>query len=177
MIILAGWWSKEIHVVVLPTVDEFLGIDIACINYMLVWQQIMSSQSFINVGNSLIIGLRGRGSFDMCDHVWWVVIAGLCQMHLLANPLSLSLLCKKSFGIIGRVDQCSGSGSIREIAPVEFCILPIKIFDPDASQRLDHRNLTQKDWSGIRRKSIKELRPSFSDDAGFKHIFFSFLQA
>src|SRR6266550_2527235 len=87
-------------------------------------------------------------------------------MHLIANRLSLSLLCKKSFGIIGRVDQCSSSRSIGEITPVQFCILPIKILDPDASQRLDRRNLTQKDWSGIRKKSIKQFHPIFSDDDG-----------
>src|ERR1700704_3116166 len=126
MIILSGW-SKEIHVVVLLTVDEFLGIDIACIHHMFVRQQIMSSQGFMNVGNSFIIGLRGRGGFYMRDHRGGGVIASLFQMHLIANPLSLSLLCKKSFGIIGRVDQCSRCWSIREIAPGELCILPIKI--------------------------------------------------
>jgi hypothetical protein len=37
---------------------------------MLVRQQIVSSQGFMNVGNSLVIGLRGRGSFYMRDQVW-----------------------------------------------------------------------------------------------------------
>src|SRR6266487_7191064 len=120
----------------------------------------------MNVGNSLIICLRGRGGFDMRDHVWRVVIARLCQMHFIANPTSLSLLRKEGFGVIRRVDQCSRCRSIGEIAPVQFSFLPIKILNPDPSQRLDRRNLTQPDGSSIRVKSIQQFRPIFSDDDG-----------
>src|SRR5579875_1300484 len=108
----------------------------------------------MNAGNSLIICLRSGGGFDMGDQMWRVIIASFGQMHFVTHPLSLPLLGKKGFWIIGRVDQCPGSWSIGEIAPVQVSFLPIKILDPDASQRLDCRNLTQPDGSPLSIKSI-----------------------
>src|SRR5260370_11204806 len=50
-------WSKEIHVVVLPTVDQFLGIDIACIHHMLVRSEEHTSelQSHLNLVCRLLL--------------------------------------------------------------------------------------------------------------------------
>ena len=59
---------------------------LARVHHMRVRQQIMSSQSFMNGGNSLIVGLRSRGGFYMGDDVWRIVIAGLCHMHGCLQP-------------------------------------------------------------------------------------------
>jgi hypothetical protein len=132
MVILSGW-SKEIHIIVLPTVDKRLGSDIARIHHMLLRQHIVKSQSCMNVRKSLIIRLRGWAGFDMGDHVRKVIITRLGEMHFVAHPLHLSLLDEKGFRIIRRIDQCSGGWSIGEIAPTQLSFLPLKILDPDTS--------------------------------------------
>src|SRR6266571_8890048 len=102
-----------------------------------------------------------------------VIITRFGQMHFVAGPKGLSLLRKKSFRIIRRVDQDSRCRSIGEIAPMQFSFLPIKVLHPDASQRLDGRDLPQPKGRSVGVKSIKQLRPIFPDDngIGFTRLF------
>ncbi len=118
----------------------------------------MGRQGFMDARNGFIIGLRGRGGFNMGNQVWSVVITRFRHMHFVANPTGFPLLRIQCFRIIRRVDQCSSRWSIGEITPAQFSLFPIKILHPDSSQCLDRRNLAQPGRSGIGIDSTQQPR-------------------
>ena len=78
--------ANQIDTIVLLTAVQQLGIDIACIDQMLVGQQFLLLESFMDAGGSCIVGDKGRGRFDMGDQMRAVLLSGFRQMHLKPHP-------------------------------------------------------------------------------------------
>ena len=130
--------ANQIDAIILLTAVQQLGIDIARIDDMLLGQQFLLLEPFMNAGRSRIVGDRSGGRFDMGDQVRAVFLTGFRQMNLKSHPTGGALLAVVSIEIIGRTDiQASGRDILRG-TPAQLAFAPLIVLDPHAPQNL-HR--------------------------------------
>jgi len=97
-------------------------------------------------GHGLIGGGSSSGS-HMRDEMRGIFLTGFGEMHFIARPARLALFAIAGFVIIGRVDELVAWRQILIAAPAQLALDPDVVLQPDASQDLDGRDLTQKGGS------------------------------
>lgn len=78
--------TNQVHFIAHLCLEEIYTRDIACINEMLLWEQILLSQVVMNAGENALIADGSRSGFDMGNEVWSIFIAGLREMHFVPHP-------------------------------------------------------------------------------------------
>ena len=91
------------------TVYQQPCVRIPRIHEMLSRQKALRGEVLMNDHWGIKIGGRGGGGQDMRDQVGVVIVAGLSQMHLVAQPIGCAL------GAIARLDIVGGSLSVRPL--------------------------------------------------------------
>jgi hypothetical protein len=92
--------SKQIDANILRTAVQHLGIDIACIDELLLWPEIF----LLYGGRARVVRDESPGRVDRGDHVWAVLLTGVRQLHLEPDPPGGALLAGMGIEIGGRAD-------------------------------------------------------------------------
>ena len=129
--------------VVVLTVDEHLGIDVAPIQQMCCRQQVFLREGAMHRLCHLFILRGGRGRDPMCDQMRPISITGFGDMRFVSEPCGLPFLTPTGFRIIGGMHHVLGGGHGVGVAPVHLVIVDIILLDPHASQDCHRRMLPQ----------------------------------
>src|SRR5262245_4085808 len=96
--------SDQLYLLLLA-VDQRLGIDVTAIDIVLTWQQIARRQVCLNGWqHGMVVDTGGRGR-HLRDQVGRVILAGLGQMHGVANPPGVALGFVARLNVIGRAND------------------------------------------------------------------------
>ena len=75
------------------------------------------------------------------------LIAGLTQMHLVADPGRTALAGIVGIGVIGRTDEpCRRRDAIPLGTPEHMVVRQIELLDPNLTQHLSSRQMTEPLW-------------------------------
>src|SRR5947209_860278 len=95
--------SNESHVMFSLTAYQQIGVHIPGINQMVIWKQGFFCKGSVNRCGHFAIWNGGNRRFYIRDHMDLVLLAGFCQMNLVARPSRCSLVARVSFWIVGRI--------------------------------------------------------------------------
>ena len=84
----------------------------------------------MNWGESLLVVDGSRGGLDMGDQLWGVFVAGLGEMHFIADPQRRAFLSITSIKVIGRIDQL-GCWQCRFNSPLPALVERLKLLLED----------------------------------------------
>ena len=89
--VLQRYGAEQLHVVFGPARHDGIGIHIATIYYMHAGQTVLGRQRRMNRFSHAPVRRSGSSRFGMHNQVRSIVIAGLGQMRLVANPAMVAL--------------------------------------------------------------------------------------
>ena len=92
--------TNQINAIVLLTAVQYLSINLARIDEMLLGQQVFLLESFMDSSGSGIVGDWGCGRFDVSDEMGTVFLAGFREVDLEADPTGGALLAAMGLQII-----------------------------------------------------------------------------
>jgi hypothetical protein len=120
------------------TPDKIGARDISGIDEMVPWEELLFGQPGVDHGENPLITDGSLGRLDMGDQLRSLFIAGLGEMHLIADPQGSSFLAIACVEIIGRVDEL-GRRESWLLPPLSSLVERFKLLLPDRAQRLDGR--------------------------------------
>jgi hypothetical protein len=144
-----GRRPQQIHAVVALTGDEQLRVHIARIDHVLRWYEPFALQGVVNRLGHGDIRCGGRCGFHLRHEMGRVWLAGLGQMHLVADPGRAALLALAGVGVVGGVELLRRGGQLVAGAPAGDARAEALLLGPDLAQRLHRRHLRQPARVGV----------------------------
>src|SRR5947209_13409919 len=107
-------------------------------------QEVFALEPLMNAWGHGSIRRWSRAGLDVGDQARSTLIAGLGEVHLVADPLGGSLLAQMRFQIVGRTDEARGRWDPFLLgAPAECLILHVVLLYPDPTQDLHRWHVPQ----------------------------------
>src|SRR5262249_42450980 len=135
-----GRRPEQIYAVVAPTGDQQLRVHLARIDDMLRWEEPFALQGVVNrPDQSALRGGRG-GGFHLRTEMRRLWLAGLGQMHLVADPGRVPLRARAGVRIVGGVERLGSGRQLVAGAPAGDARADVILLGPDLAQRLHSRH-------------------------------------
>lgn len=106
-------WPHEINRILVTTLQNPFGADLASVNQLFLRQQLLGRQLRLDGLERMVILWRRGWGFDQRDEMWQIVVAALGHMHFVTDPVEIALAPVAHLGIVGRaLPRTDVTGSI-----------------------------------------------------------------
>lgn len=133
------------NTVAVLAVGEDRAIRIARVDQVLPRQEVRTRQRLVDRREHFPIRGRRHGGFDVGDQEGRVRVAGLRDVHFVANPGGAALVGVARFGVVGGVDPARGGREILLPAPAHDAVglRGVVLLEPHLAKHRDGRQVAE----------------------------------
>jgi hypothetical protein len=119
-VIVSACGPQQIHPIVVPTLNEEVGVQEAGIHDMRARQQAPLLQRGMDLGGCRAVGCWAGGGFDVRDQVRQIILTGFGNMDFVADPLRGVLTGIVGFNVIRGADELRRRGDVIRLTPAQL---------------------------------------------------------